>query len=83
MGAWGPADPAAPLSQGFAKIGVVSNAADEAVGELREVLAVILSSAVAIRRRGSVAEHTDKHLQRIHEHVERANELLKDLDRRG
>jgi hypothetical protein len=53
---------------------------EDLTGELRDLLAVIHSSASLLRRRGGGDEGTDKHLDRIHEHVRRASELLAKLD---
>lgn len=53
---------------------------DDLTGELRDLLAVIHSSASLLRRRVSVDDKTTKHLERIHEHVQRASDLLDKLD---
>lgn len=53
---------------------------EDLTGELRDLLAVIHSSTSVLRRRAAGDEATNKHLQRIHEHVRRASELLTKLD---
>lgn len=53
---------------------------EDLTGELRDLLAVIHSSTSLLRRRAGGDEGTSKQLDRIHEHVRRASELLGKLD---
>ncbi len=53
---------------------------DDLTGELRDLLAVIHSSASLLGRRVTGDEKISKHLERIHEHVRRASDLLNKLD---
>lgn len=55
---------------------------EDLAGELRDLLAVIHSSASLLRRRMAGDAATTKHLARIDDHIARATALLQQLEDR-